>query len=282
MSLLIQILTLQLGDHNEKNAPNIENALEIYYFDVGQGDSTLIKQKDDYMLIDAGNNEDGKKIVNYLKNNLHINDIDYLIGTHSHEDHIGGIDDIIDSFEINQLYLPHENKLEKKSIQDVYKIAKEKNLQITNPSIGSNFQLGDAKCEIVFVDNNEPEEKNNSSIVLKMTYGTQTFLFSGDAEYDVESKLDVGKINIYKAGHHGSKSSSTADFIKKIDPDYAIISVGPNNDYNLPAPRVTNRLDEVCDKVYRTDLDGTIHLISDGNTTNFECLKDICLDGNER
>ena len=246
---MIQTLTLLLGNHNEKNAPNVESTLDIYYFDVGQGDSTLIKQDDDYMLIDAGNNEDGKKIVDYLKNNF---------------------------------YLPHENTLEKKSIQDVYNIAKEKNLQITNPTIGSSFQLGDAKCEIVFVDNNEPEEKNNSSIVLKMTFGNQTFLFSGDAEYDVESKLDVGKINIYKAGHHGSKSSSTADFIKRIDPDYAIISVGPNNDYNLPAPRVTNRLDEVCDKVYRTDLDGTIHLVSDGNTTKFECLKDICLDGNER
>ena len=96
MFLLIQTLTLQLGNHNEKNAPNVESTLEIYYFDVGQGDSTLIKQDDDYMLIDAGNNEDGKKIVDYLKNNLHINNIDYLIGTHSHEDHIGGIDNIIE------------------------------------------------------------------------------------------------------------------------------------------------------------------------------------------
>ena len=226
MCLLTQTLTLQLGNHTEKNAPSVEGALEIYYFDVGQGDSTLIKQSDDYMLIDAGNNEDGQKIVNYLKDNLHIDNIDYLIGTHSHEDHIGGVDTVIENIDIKNFYLPHETTLEKKSIQDVYKVAKEKNLQITNPQIGSSFQLGEAKCEIVFVDNNEPEEKNNSSIVLKITFGSQTFLFSGDAEYDVESKLDVGKINIYKAGHHGSKSSSTADFIKRIDPDYAIISVG--------------------------------------------------------
>ena len=272
----------QRGTHNEINAPNFETSFEIYYFDVGQADSILIKQDSNTMLIDAGNNEDGKKIVDYLKNNLKISYFDYLIGTHYHEDHIGGMDNIINNFDIDTFYAPYESAFSTKSAKDVDKSAKAHNLKITNPTIGTSFKLGDANCEIVYVDNNEPEEKNNSSIVTKITYGAQTYLFSGDAEYDVENKLDVGKINVYKAGHHGSKSSSTEDFIKRIDPDYAIISLGPNNDYNYPAPRVLNRLNNFCDEIYRTDTDGTIHLISDGNNIVFEKMQNICLDGNER
>ena len=278
----IQHPTLHLGIQSSKEAPYIETDFEVYYFDVGQADSVLIRQNEHTMLIDAGNNKDGSKIVKYLKNNLNINSFEYVIGTHSDEDHIGGIDNIINNFSIDTFYMPYESQYKTKSIQDVKKASESHNLEVINPNIGTSFKLGDATCEIVHVDNNSPEENNNSSIVLKITYKEQTYLFPGDAEYDVESQLDIGKINVYMAGHHGSKSSSTADFIKRIDPDFAIISVGPNNDYNLPSSRVTNRLNEVCDRVYRTDVDGTIHLISDGKTNYFECLSDVCLDGNDR
>ena len=160
--------------------------LKVYFFDVGQADSILVMNQDKTMLIDAGNNEDGELLVKNL-NTLGVTKIDYLIGTHPHEDHIGGLDDIIKNFEIGTIYMP-KVQTNTKTFEDVLDAVKEKNLSITTPKINDKFLVGDAECKVLSVDNNE-KNLNLSSIVIQMKFDTLSYLFMGDAETEVEEKI---------------------------------------------------------------------------------------------
>ena len=241
------------------------NLLNILYLDVGQADSILIHNQGKTMLIDAGNNEDGEKLVSYIQS-LGIQKIDYLIGTHAHEDHIGGLDDIIENFTIGALYMPYDTRTTTKTYKDVIQMANEKNLKILNPKVGDTMTLGEAQGTIMAVDNENPEEVNNTSIVLQLEYGTQKYLFMGDAESQVESSRQWEDIDVLKVGHHGSNTSSSVNFIKQVQPELAIVSVGEGNTYNLPKQNIMERLESIGAKIYRTDESGTIYLTSDGTT----------------
>jgi len=255
------------------------NQLNILYIDVGQADSILIHNQGKTMLIDAGNNEDGKKIATYLQT-LGIQKIDYLIGTHAHEDHIGGIDEIINNFEIGAFYMPYDTKTTTKTYKDVIQAANNKNLKMQNPKIGDTIQVGEAIGTVMAVDNQNPEEVNNTSIVLQFTYGTQKYLFMGDAESQVENSRQWEDIDVLKVGHHGSNTSSSVNFIKQIQPELAIISVGKGNTYNLPKQNIIERLESIGAKIYRTDESGTIFLTSDGTTNTIAKIK-TDTDGNK-
>lgn len=264
---------------NVENDLNFDEGLYIYYFDVGQADSSLVISENKTMLIDAGNNEDGKLIVNYLKE-LGIKKIDALVGTHPHEDHIGGLDDIIDSFEIGNIYMPKVAN-NTKTFEDVLDSISEKNLSVTAPNIGDKFSVGAANIEILFADNNySGTSYNDCSIVLNLNYEDQNFLFMADAEKNIESQLTPNKVTVLKVGHHGSSTSSSYDFIKNISPDAAIISCGENNDYNHPHKETLTTLDKVHSKVYRTDEKGTILIKSAGFILDISFL-DVSLDGNK-
>ena len=257
---------------------NLLEDLEIYFFDVGQADSILIRQKDYVVLIDAGNNEDGENIVNYLKNDLSINDIDIVVGTHPHEDHIGGLDDIIDAFDIEKIYMPDVISTSK-TFEDVLDSIENKNYSLTIPEIGDEIELGDMIFEVLYTGTDE-SDLNNTSIVLKLTFGNTSYLFTGDATSETEKLLlnkDI-KVDVLKVGHHGSKYSSTNEFLNKVNPTYAIIMVGQNNSYGHPTNETLNRLENNNVIIYRTDEDGTIKLTSDGDNINFETLK-VSLDG---
>lgn len=239
--------------------------LQVYFFDVGQADSILVKNEDQTMLIDAGNNEDGELLVKNLQT-LQVTKIDYLIGTHPHEDHIGGLDDIIQNFEIENIYMPNV-QTNTKTFEDVLDAVAQKGLTITTPKVHDTFQIGEAQCEIMAVGDDE-NNLNLASIVIQMKFDELTYLFTGDAEEEIEQKLEVGKVNILKVGHHGSDTSSSENFLQKIAPEVAIISVGEGNSYKHPSQTVLDRLEQIGSKVYRTDEAGNIWIEQKKQTKN--------------
>ena len=229
---------------------NNNTSLKTYFFNVGQADSILIQNNEKNMLIDAGNNEDGEMLVNNLKQ-LNVEKIDYLIGTHPHEDHIGGMDNIINNFEIGTIYMPNV-QTNTKTFEDVLDAVSNKNLKIETPKVNDTFLLGEANCKILSVTDDE-DNLNQSSIVIQLNFKDLSYLFMGDAEKEIEESIDVGKVNILKVGHHGSDTSSSLDFINKIAPEVSIISVGKDNSYGHPSDDVIKRLENIGSKVYRTD-----------------------------
>lgn len=250
----------------------VTDKLEISYLDVGQADSILINDHGTYMLIDAGNNEDGSKLVSYFKS-LGISEFKYVVGTHAHEDHIGGMDDIINNFKIDNFYMPNAITTTA-TFEDVLDALDKNNVKLVTPTIDSTFTLNTALLTVLYTGT-DTSNLNNTSIVLKMTYGSNNFLFMGDAPISVEKTIlnkDI-KADVLKVGHHGSQYSSSDTFLKKVNPTYAIISVGKNNDYGHPNEKTLSKLNNLNVKIYRTDESGTVKVISDGNTINIETLK---------
>lgn len=262
-------------EHREEESIKLDsNNLTIQFIDVGQGDCILINQNEDYMLIDAGNNEDGELLVNYFKD-LGIKKFNYVIGTHAHEDHIGGLDNIINNFDIGKFYMP-DVITTTKTFEDVLDALLEKNKAFDTPSIGKEFKLQDLDFKVLYVGNDKTD-LNNTSIVLKMTYKDTTYLFMGDATDKVEKILiDDGvdlKSDVLKVGHHGSQYSTTSNFLKKVSPSYAVIQVGKDNTYDHPKQITLDKLQKLNVMTYRNDIVGTIILTSDGNNINFKTMK---------
>ena len=272
------IVYMQTGDVQE-NVDLENDNLNILFLYVGQADSTLIKLKDKVMLIDAGNNEDGINISNFLKSEG-ISKIDYLVGTHADEDHIGGLDDIVNELEIGKIFMPKIGE-DAKNYQNVVKAAKKKNLEIENPKIGDKFTINDANCEIMSVQNEGDYSENNSSIVIQMNYGKTKYLFMGDAEKETENSRKWEKVDVLKVGHHGSNTSSSESFLEQVRPYYAVIEVGKNNSYRLPNKYTISRIEKIGATILRTDTNKTsFYIKSDGNEISESEVK-IDLDGNK-
>lgn len=250
----------------------IDGNLNIYYLDVGQADSILIENANKYMLIDAGNNEDGTKLVSYFKQ-LGVTEFQYVIATHAHEDHIGGMDDIINNFQIQHFYMPDVISTSK-TFEDMLIAMEENNLVYETPKIGSKFQLDNMIFEVLHIGV-EGDELNDTSIVVRGNYGETNFIFMGDATGNVEKQIlnKNLKSDVLKVGHHGSRYSSTLSFLNKVQPKYAIISVGVDNSYNHPHKESLNRFEKLGIKVYRTDKDATVVVSSDGKNISINTVK---------
>ena len=258
--------TIQNTNENETieaEAVNVDSNLIVDFIDVGQADSILIQNKDEVMLIDAGTNEAGKTVVDYLKNKG-ISQIDYLIGTHPHEDHIGGMDDVIEAFDIKQIYMP-KMETTTKTFKDVLTAISNKNLKITQPNKGTQIELGEAKCEFMTEPIIDKDNINLSSLVIRLEFGNNSFLFMGDAEKENEETITWPKTDVLKVGHHGSNTSSSQEFIEQVQPKYSVIMVEEDNSYNLPKQETIDKLEEAGSKIYRTNENGTIEITSDGN-----------------
>jgi competence protein ComEC len=249
--------------------------LEVHYLDVGQGDATLVLQGERAMLIDTGDDTKGTMLQNTLQK-LGITKLDLLILTHPDSDHIGGAPVIITKFDVDQVLMSDyvkDNKMYDKLMQAL----DDKNMGWTYPEPGSTYAFGDAALK--FVGPNEAyDEPNNASLAFVLTFGKNSFLFSGDTEGTGENDiLDAGwdiEANVYKVGHHGSNTSSGQDFMEAVDPDYAVISCSGDNSYGHPHAEVLNRLREMGVSVFRTDEQGSIVATSNGDTITWNCAPD--------
>lgn len=237
---------------------------EVHFIDVGQADCTLIKSGGEAMLIDGGNRDDSELVANYLRNE-NIDFLDYIVCTHGHEDHVGGLTYIVESFDVGTIYANDNYKSE---IYDNFFLAAEKkNIEVKESVIGETFLVGDAKAEILGPVMADYSDYNDSSIVLLVDYGETEFVFTGDAgaasEEDILAYTDDIEADILKVGHHGSSGSTTKSFLKAVNPKFAVISCGTGNSYGHPHRELIEILEDENIEYYRTDLLGSIIMASD-------------------
>lgn len=255
-----------------------QQPLSVHYIDVGQGDSVLIDCDDNYILIDAGKAKAGDIVVNYLKN-LGVDKLSLVIATHCDSDHIGGMTDVINNFKIDKFLMPSsvEKDINDSFYSDMVSALKRNNVNCESAALNAVMNFGGGTLMILAPINLEATDDNDLSVVTKLTYGNSSFLFMGDASAQEESDLiDCSaaiESDIIKIGHHGSKSSSSWDFIRRAAPKAAVISCGLNNDYAHPSSTVLNTLKSIDCKYYRTDEQGTIVIGTDGTNYFFDTEK---------
>ena len=271
---IVNTTTTTTANTNGNTTNNVvaDGNLTVYFIDVGQADSILITNNNHNMLIDAGNNEDGEQVVNFIKNKG-IEKLDYVVGTHPHEDHIGGLDDVINSdIQIEKVLMP-KMQTNTKTFEDVLDAIQNKGLKITAPKKGDTYTLGDASLEVMTDSIENKKNLNLSSITLLMKYGNNSFLFMGDAEKENEQTRQWPNVDVLKVGHHGSKTSSSQEFLNQTKPKISIIMTGVGNNYGLPKQEILDRLNNIGSKIYRTDESGTIIIKSDGCNLSIESNK---------
>ena len=250
--------------------------LKVSYIDVGQADSILIQiPNGKNVLIDAGNNGDANTITSYLKKQS-VSKLDVVIATHPHEDHIGSMDTAINTFDIGQVIMPKKDSTTQ-TYKSLITAIQNKGLKITEAKAGLKLDLGpEVNALLVAPNSSSYEDVNNFSAVLKLSYGNNTFLFEGDSQEQSENEMiNAGfnlKSDVLKVGHHGSNTSSSTAFLAKVQPKYAVISVGKGNSYGHPANVTIDKLTGIGAKVYRTDQSGTIIAESDGTNVTITNL----------
>jgi len=268
LSLIINQFILNPVEETAPSSSNLTNIIEVHMIDVGQGDSILIETNDYNMLIDAGENNKGATVLDYLE--IHnIKKLDYIIGTHPHSDHIGGLDTVIRSIPVGKVIMPNVTHTTK-TFEDVLDALEEKKLTITKAVVGDQYSLGLASFQIISPNSESYEELNNYSVGIKLNFADNSFLFTGDAEKLSEEEMRKNGIDlscdVMKLGHHGSTTSNSSDFLDAANPTIAVISVGTDNEYGHPHEEILQAMKDRNIEVFRTDQQGTIVFTSDGKT----------------
>ena len=242
--------------------------LTVHFLDVDQGDSILLEINGRSMLVDSGESDQGKVVTAYLQDQG-ISTLDYVVATHPHSDHIGGMNEILNNFQVEHFVdsgYPHTSK----TYENMLTTIDQKNIPFQEAQAGQKIDFDPAvDIEILNPAKTYSEDLNENSVVLKVTYGTTSFLLMGDAGLETEERITKAGYNvdsdILKVGHHASRSGSGTSFISAVSPEVSVIEVGAGNDYGHPHAEILERLQKAS-KVYRTDLDGTITITTDGST----------------
>ena len=281
---VIIILIFSIFSDEFKNNDNSEislGSLEVHYIDVGQGDCIFIESDGQNMLIDCGESSESDEVISYLQNH-NVSKLDYVIGTHPHSDHMGGMSAIVDNFEISDFYMPYlpdDDIPTTKYFERLLVSLENKNLEIKNPSVNDKLKLGSADILVVAPNSKEYSNTNNYSIGIILTHGENSFIFTGDAEKLAEEEMVESSllkdIDVYKAGHHGSSTSSSEKFLDEIKAEYAVIMCGEGNSYNHPNDDAVERIEKYVpeENIFRTDLNGSIVAESDGKNISFKTEK---------
>lgn len=276
---ILSIFSLSETENDEYSNEFDGKSLVVKYLDVGQTDSVLVQLPNgENMLIDAGNT----KTTSYLES-LAVNTIDYMVMTHPHADHIGGMADVIENFTVKKIYMPEidsDDQPTTKVYTNFLKTAKSHNIDITEcKSDETLFEFDGLKAETLAPNGHGYSDLNDYSIVLRLQYVKKVFIFSGDAETQSENEI-IGKYDaafldcdVLQCGHHGSKTSSSAEYLSVIKPEYAVISVGKDNKYGHPTQETLSRLNDIGAQIYRTDINGTVTCTSNGENIIFNTSK---------
>ena len=246
----------------------VDGELSVHFIDVGQGNAILIRQGSQSMLIDAGDNHMAYRVVEYLRKEG-IEKVDYLIGTHPHADHIGGMEDVMDHFDVGKVFMPDVTHTTR-TFENTLLAIQRNNLRLTKPVVGKTYDVGTAKATIVAPHSSTYSNLNDYSIVVRLDYGSTSFLFTGDAERQSELEMVANHSNlsldvdVLLVSHHGSNSSSTRAFLEAASPKYGVIQSGADNRYGHPHQEVIERLNQFNIEVYRNDQHGNVVILSDG------------------
>jgi competence protein ComEC len=247
----------------------ISPVLKIHFIDVGQGDAILVQTPaGENMLIDAGDNDQGVKVVSYL-NTQGVRQLDFVVATHPHADHIGGLDTVINNIPVKSIYMPKVTYTTE-SYKDLLVAIKSHGLAINTARYGVDLPMAGIKARFLSPLQDTYEELNDYSAVLKLDFGTQAFLFTGDAGSQPESEMLARKLNlaatVLKVGHHSSFRATGDKFLAAVAPQYAIIMLGADNDYGYPHTETLAKLKRSGIQILRTDQNGTIVVTTDGSS----------------
>ena len=256
-------------------------SLTVYFIDVGQSDSALLMSENKTMLIDGGNVGDSNLIYSFL-NKHGVKHLDYIVSTHAHEDHVGGLSGALNYATVGTAFSPvttYDSRVFNNFVSNLDK----QGVAITVPKAGDSFKLGSSEVKIL-APVKSYKEPNNTSIVLKVTHGEMSFLFTGDAEREAEQDILAKNYDlsatVLKVGHHGSETSSSYAFLREIMPEYAVILCGQNNSYGHPHEVILSRLRDADVKLYRTDMQGDITFVSDGKSVEITTQRNANIQTN--
>lgn len=258
---------------SSQSESGLQNAT-ITFLDVGQADCSFLEFEGKTMLIDAGNRDDGELIASFIEDKGY-DTIDFVIATHPHEDHIGGLPYVLDHFDVKSIYTPfiHPSCSPSTKIYNEFLTAvNDENTDVINPDIKDIIYQGEDTTITVLTDNKTTsfEDLNDYSIALKFEYGNNDFIFAGDATEHIEENIlsnfskDFLDVNVLKVSHHGSCTSNSSEWLSVLSPEYSVIMCGKNNKYNHPHQSTLDRLNTIKSEILRTDISGTITLYTDG------------------
>lgn len=256
---------VDFSDENSVNGTIDSQGVTVHFLDVGQGDAIFVELPEyKSMLIDAGVNGNGDFIKSYI-NSRGYNKIDYLVATHPHSDHIGSMNYIVSNMDIGQIYMPNVAAATK-TYERLLETIQKKELKIKSARAGMKIiDIDDLSVSIIAPTEIDEDNFNNCSVVIKITYLKDSYLFTGDAEKEELNSVSADmSADVLKVGHHGSRTSTTEKILKKVNPQYAVISCGTDNDYGHPHKETVKLLSSFDIECYRTDIDGTITITSDG------------------
>ncbi len=276
-----QTVVLQNGTSRkqESQTGNVQTKggkdLEVHFIDVGQGSSTLIESDGCYMLVDGGDSKYTSKVVSYL-NSQSVGRLDYIIATHYDADHLNGVVAALDNYDTGVVIAP-DYKAESKVYKSFTSLLKEKKIKITYPETGTKYKIGNAEFTILAPNDTHYDDANDYSVAIKLVNGNNSFILTGDAEIESEYEmLETGidlSCDVYLAGHHGSKYSSSQAFLQELKPDSVVISAGKDNRYGHPSDEAMARLKAAGCDIYRTDELGDIVATSNGKNITFNVNK---------